>query len=101
MVTSMKVRIERLEAELAEYRRAFEGLISAKIEIAQAVDGSPSREQLLVTVATLREALRWSLVVGDYKLREHNKHILRLLQATDFIGGGRGGGPSEPREGEK
>ena len=57
---NLRLQIQRLEAELAEYRSAFTALLASKVELAAAIDGQPSREALVIQVATLREALWWA-----------------------------------------
>ena len=79
-MSSMKLRITHLEGELAEYRAAFEALLKTKVELAAAVEGQPTREQLVIQVAELREALRWLIDLPNYQRSASiNVHLRELL----------------------
>lgn len=70
MTTSMKLQVQRLEAELAAYRDAFGLLIATKVELAAAVEGQPTREQLIIEVTKLREAIMWLLEESAYSSKQ-------------------------------
>lgn len=67
MTTSLALRITHLEAELAAYRDAFQSLMATKVELAASIEGQPTREQLVIQLATLREALQWCFEVGGFE----------------------------------
>ena len=47
MSIPLRTQVTRLQAEVGEYRSAFEALLKTRVELAAAVEGSPSREQLV------------------------------------------------------
>ena len=76
------VRIQRLEAELALYKEAFDSLVQTKADLGQVVAITPTRERLMIEVARLRECLHWALVIGDFHLRGHQEHIQDVIDGV-------------------
>ena len=83
-IARLQEKNDLLRAELAEYKAAFRSLVNTRIELAGFVqEVSPTREQLLVHVAGLREALWWAWVLGDYRLSGYGEHFETLLKVTE------------------